>query len=272
MRLLISLPPSSLETKPARWRRCRRKAAAVGPIGAEPHGKREWLPRLIEALYDAPNQGFRRYPLHSSPPPARLAHPSPRAHGGSGCQRDCIRRPVCRIAHCPLHDRRACVRVWRGACRPAHGPRRSLAFNPLTLEEAMQWEGPAEVPVDLILFRWINFHLGKVLLPRLRLAPSSVRLPQRRRTALCWPCSSGLDSLHPPSPGSPVAPVGRVVRRCHSSRFEAVTPRWLVCVFVCLCCRRIGRPRAGRKCRRSREQLRRGPARLPRPRRAARGK
>ena len=35
----------------------------------------------------------------------------------------------------------------------------------------MQWEGPAEVPVDLILFRWINFHLGKVLLPRLRLAP-----------------------------------------------------------------------------------------------------
>ena len=27
----------------------------------------------------------------------------------------------------------------------------------------MQWEGPAEVPVDLILFRWINFHLGKVL-------------------------------------------------------------------------------------------------------------
>ena len=35
----------------------------------------------------------------------------------------------------------------------------------------MQWEGPAEVPVDLILFRWINFHLSKVLLPRLRLAP-----------------------------------------------------------------------------------------------------
>ena len=50
----------------------------------------------------------------------------------------------------------------------------------------MQWEGPAEVPVDLILFRWINFHLGKVLLPRLRLAPSSsVRLPQPRRTSLC---------------------------------------------------------------------------------------
>ncbi len=63
------------------------------------------------------------------------------------------------------------VCVWRGACRPAHGPRRSLAFDPLTLEEAMQWEGPAEVPVDLILFRWINFHLRKVLLPRLRLAP-----------------------------------------------------------------------------------------------------
>ena len=77
------------------------------------------------------------------------------------------------------------VRVWRGACRPAHGPRRSLAFNPLTLEEAMQWEGPAEVPVDLILFRWINFHLGKVLLQHLRLAPSSVRLPQPRGTSLC---------------------------------------------------------------------------------------
>jgi hypothetical protein len=69
------------------------------------------------------------------------------------------------------------VRVWRGACRPAHGPRRSLAFNPLTLEEAMQWEGPAEVPVDLILFRWINFHLGKVLLPL------SASLPLLRATA-----------------------------------------------------------------------------------------
>jgi hypothetical protein len=47
---------------------------------------------------------------------------------------------------------------------PAQGFRRR-AFNPLTLEEVVQWEGPAEVPVDVILFRWLNFQLSTSGLP-----------------------------------------------------------------------------------------------------------